>query len=446
MLPLRKKIGYGLGDLGISISYFTVGFFFIYYLTDIVGLEPYLAGLAYFIGKAWDSLNDPLIGALNDRSASPLGRKRSYLLWCVIPFAISFIVLWMVPLDAGQTVKFLFATAAMLLYATLYSLIAVPYMALVPVMTDDYDERTQIVGIRAVLSTLGTLVGGGAAMLVSRFASELMGLRVMALTFSILLVLTVFVAAQSVRNLEGDSKNKPANKLLDWHLYWKLLKERNIAVLMIFKFIGAIATGSLTASLPYFAKHILGDEGRSTIGLALYIVVSAIFIPIWDRLARRFDRRRLLLIAMFVLAAILFAVGLFVSSASVVAFYLGCGLMGTVMSAYMLIAFSFPADLVDYYEYQSGERHESIIFGLWMTVHQLGIGFAGLLLGFFLQIFHYDGTLTIQTDSALLAVRMALGAIPGAAMLLAVVVLQQYGITRQKYLEIRQALAGKHPA
>jgi glycoside/pentoside/hexuronide:cation symporter, GPH family len=440
MLPLRHKIGYSLGDLGISISYFTVGFFFIYYLTDIVGLAPYLAGLAYFIGKAWDSVNDPLIGAMNDRSSSSLGRKRSYLIFGVVPFAISFIILWTAPLEASQAIKFLYATVAMLLYATLYSLIAVPYMALVPVMTTDYDERTQIIGIRAVLSTVGTLIGGGAALIVSRFTSELMGLRIMAASFSILLIVTIYLAAQSVRNVESDPPNKPSTKLLDWRLYWRLLRERNIGVLMIFKFIAAIATGSLTASLPFFAKHILGDEGRSTIGLAIYIVISAAFIPVWNFLAHRFERRHLLLIAMIILAAILFVVGLFVSSESLLAFYIGCGLMGTVMSAFMLLAFAFPPDLVDYYEHLSGERHESIIFGLWMTVHQFGIGAAGLLLGFFLQIFRYDGSLAVQPDSALLAVRMSLGVLPGIAMILAVIVLQKYDITRQKYQEIRLAL------
>jgi GPH family glycoside/pentoside/hexuronide:cation symporter len=114
--------------------------------------------------------------------------------------------------------------------------------------------------------------------------------------------------------------------------------------------------------------------------------------------------------------------------------------MGTMMSAYMLIAFSFPPDLVDYYELKSGARHESMIFGLWLTVHQLGVACAGLLLGLLLQLFRYDGTGSEQAPPALLAVRLALGVLPGAFMVLAVIVLQRYGITRQTYLEIRHAL------
>jgi len=79
-MQLHKKLGYATGDLGISISYFAVGFFFMYYLTDIVGMNPMLAGVAFFIGKLWDGINDPLMGIISDRTKSRWGRKRVYIL------------------------------------------------------------------------------------------------------------------------------------------------------------------------------------------------------------------------------------------------------------------------------------------------------------------------------------------------------------------------------
>lgn len=440
MIATRKKIAYGMGDMGLSISYFTVGFFFIYYLTDIVGLAPYLAGLAYFIGQTWDSINDPLIGAINDRIESRFGRKRTFLLFGAIPFALSFILPWMIPLEAGQWLKFTFATIAMLVYATMYSLIAVPYMALVPVMTRDYDERTKIIGIRTILSTVGTLLGGGVAMLVSSFDSELTGLRVMAFTFAIWLVIAVYAAAQSVRGMEDDNQAKTSAKTVNWKNYLVLLRNRNVFILMTFKLLGAVATGLLIASLPYFSEYILGDEGKSTVGLAVYIAVVAIFIPLWEKLVRRYDKRRLLFWAMIGLGLLLLGIGTLVTRDSLIAFYIGCALMGIVMSAYTLIAYTFPPDLVDYYDDQTGERHESIIFGVWLTSHQLGVALAGLLLGFFLQVFGYDGSKSEQTAEALSAVRLSLGLLPGVFMLIAVVVLQKYGITRNTYNEIRASL------
>jgi GPH family glycoside/pentoside/hexuronide:cation symporter len=135
MLKMSTKILYGLGDLGLSITYFTLGFFFLYFMTDILHLPPALAGLAYFIGQAWDSVNDPFIGALNDRVRSIHGRKRLYLLLGALPFALSFILIWQVPQAASDAVKFTFVTVALLFYTTFYSMIVVPYFALVPIIT-----------------------------------------------------------------------------------------------------------------------------------------------------------------------------------------------------------------------------------------------------------------------------------------------------------------------
>jgi GPH family glycoside/pentoside/hexuronide:cation symporter len=440
MISLRKKIGYGLGDMGLSISYFTVSIFFLYYLTDIVGLAPYLAGLAYFIGQAWNCVNYPLMGVISDRTVSRYGRKRVYLYFGAVPFAVTFILMWLIPLDASQALKFAFATGAIVLYTTLYTMVLVPYVALVPVMSSDYDERTHILAIRTILSTVGSLLGGAAALVVSSFDSELTGLRVMSLVFAAWLFITVSAAARSVRGMEPAVSDERRPRGDSWRSQLGLLRDRNVAILMLFKFLGAVATGSLMASLPYFAKHILGDEGRSTIGLAFYITVSAICVPIWNRLSHRYDKRRLLLGAMAGLALILLAIGLLVSRQVIPAFYLGCACLGTVMSSYTLIAYSLPADLVDYYDHRTGQRPESLIFGWYLTAHQFGVAVAGLVLGAFLQIFGYNGALAEQAPAALMAVRLALGVLPGVAMLLAVGVLQSYTITRQVYGEIRQAL------
>ena len=383
MLSMRRKIAYGLGDMGISLSYFTVSFFFIFYLTDVLRLPPSLAGLAFFIGQLWDSVNDPLFGVISDRTSSPLGRKRVYLLFGAVPFAVSFMLLWLVPSDVGDTLKFVLATAALLLYTTFYSVVTVPYLALVPVMSRDYDERTQITGIKAMLSTVGTILGGVAALLVSRFPSEVDGLRAMAVAFGIVAGLGILAAAQSVRGLETTPVVPPPRGGLV--RYARLLRDRNVFILMLFKFLGAVATGALMASLPYFAKYVLNDEGLSTIGLAIYIAVAAACIPAWNRLTHRFDKRRLLLAAMVVAAAILLAIGFLVQPDGMLPFYVGCAFLGIAMSSYLLIPYSLVPDLVDYYEYTTGERHESVFFGLWLTSHQFGIAVAGLLLGLLLQ-------------------------------------------------------------
>jgi glycoside/pentoside/hexuronide:cation symporter, GPH family len=434
---LRQKIGYASGDFGISIAYFAVGFFFLYYLTDIIGLSPELAGLAFFLGKLWDGVNDPIMGVLSDRTRSRFGRKRVYVLFGAFPLALSFWLLWTIPIDASAGMQFVLATLAMMLFATAYTVVVVPYMALVPIMTKDYDERTQITGLRAILSTVASILGGGLALLLSGFTDSAGGLRTLTLALAGLVLVTLLVAAQSVRGVEEDFAPDHAIVTYSLRRYATLATDRNVLVLLALKLLGAVGTGVLIAALPYFAKHILGDPGKSSIGLAIYVAVSAATIPIWNRLTHTFDKRRLLLFANMAAAAILLAIGFVVQPGQFYLFYFGCLLLGAAMSAYLLIPYSLVPDLVEYYEFKSGERHESIYFGLWITVHQLGIAAAGLVLGLALGGFGYDGTTEVQTESALLAVRLALGVIPGLFLVLAALVLQRYGITRAAFEAMR---------
>jgi GPH family glycoside/pentoside/hexuronide:cation symporter len=432
-MQMRHKIGYAMGDLGISISYFAVGFFFIYYLTDVVGLDPYLAGLAFFLGKLWDGVNDPIMGVLSDRTRSRFGRKRVYVLFGAVPLALSFMLLWAIPTDAAQWVQFVLATLAITLFATTYSVVVVPYMALVPIMSRDYDERTQITGIRAILSTIGTIAGGATAMLLSSFDDEVIGIRTITLAFAIVTSITLIVAAMSVRDIEDNPSANGEIMPFEWGRYLAIMTDRNVAVLLLHRLLGAIGTGVMMASIPYFADNILGDPGKSTIGIAIYVAMSALTIPIWTRLTHVHDKRRLLLVSNILTAMVLCGTGFLVGAGQSQAFYVGCFFLGLTMSAYILIPYSLVPDLVEYYENETGERHESIFFGLWITSHQLGISGTGLIIGLSLGLFGYDGTVDVQTDQALMAVRVSLGVIPGVFLIIAALVLQKYTVTREVF-------------
>lgn len=434
-MQLRHKIGYGIGDMGISTAYFALGFFYMFFLTDLVGLSPLLAGTAFFIGKLWDGVNDPLMGWICDRTRSRFGQKRVYILFGALPFALSFLALWFVPVGLGEIGKFFYAIVTLFLFSTAYTVVVVPYMALVPVLSADYDERTQITGIRSILGVVGTIFGGGAALAASRFSSELMGVRWITAFFAVFSLVTLLVAALAVTGREHHRRQPEGYRL---QAYWRLIQDKNVLILLALKVIGAIGTGALTASIPYFAVHILGSTAVSTVGVAIYIVVSASFIPLWNRLSRQFDKRRLLLAANTMIFGILLLIGFAAGSPAV--FYVGCLLLGIPMGAYLFIPYSFVPDLVDYYQFKTGERHESIFFGLWITVHQLGIAVSGLLLGIVLSFFGYQGDAALQTDQSLLAIRIVFALVPGFFLVLATIVLQFYEITRDYYARIRSEL------
>jgi GPH family glycoside/pentoside/hexuronide:cation symporter len=434
----RAKIGYAMGDLGLSIAYFALGFFFLFYLTDVVGMSAAAAGTVVLIGKVWDGVNDPLIGLLSDRTTSRHGRKRVYLLYGAAPFAISFALLWWLPLGAGPTTTFVLACAVILLFATTYSIVAVPYMALVPILSTDYDERTQVIGFRAMFSSLGTITGGGIALLISGDDGVESALRGMSIGFAIFCFVAILIAAASVKGIE--SAHDTVISRVPLGRYVALARDSNVSTLLWFRLLGAVATGALTASLPFFAEHVIGDTALASASLAIYVVTSAALVPYVNRLTRRFDKRWIFLFANTGAAAVLVTLGLLIGAESKGVFLIGSALLGAFMSAFLLIPGSLVPDLVDIYEYEKGERHESVFFGLWLTIHQLGFGVAGLLLGGLLQIFGYDGSADVQTESGIWGVRLAFGVVPGLFLIISALALMKYRITRERFEEARRGL------
>ena len=318
----------------------------------------------------------------------------------------------------------------LLVFATTYSLVGVPYQALVPVITTDYDERTRLVGYKAILSALGAILGGGLALAVDSQTDVATALRVMAVVLAMVITGTTLVAARSVKSYA--TADTVEITPIPIARYFRLVTERSVATLMGYKVLAAIATGCLTAALPYFAETVIGSASTATLALAAYTVAGAGMVPIWGRLSRRVDKRRLMLASSLIATVLLVAIGFLATSQSSLLFIAGAGLLGAAMSAYLVIPPSLVPDLVEWYQFRRGERHESVFFGLWMTVHQIGVGIAGFLLGLCLSLFGYVGDAAVQSSDAVLGVRVAFALVPAVFLVASALLLQRYAATRER--------------
>src|SRR5512139_1974952 len=107
-IPTRVKWLYGVADLGIAMLTASIQFFLLFFYTDVVHIDPALAGTALLVGKlTWDAINDPLFGYLSDRTKSRLGRRRIYMLIGAVPLGIAAWIMFSLPKGLTGVAAFL---------------------------------------------------------------------------------------------------------------------------------------------------------------------------------------------------------------------------------------------------------------------------------------------------------------------------------------------------
>ena len=167
-LTLGSKFRYGLADLGFALITSAMQFFLLFYYTDVAGINPAIAGLELMVGKlTWDALNDPLFGYWSDRTRSRFGRRRIYMLIGAVPLGIAAWIMFSLPKGLNGVAAFFAVLLTFWLVDTFHTMTTVPYYALTPEMTRDYNERASLTSIRMVFSVVGYILGAAATTLLA---------------------------------------------------------------------------------------------------------------------------------------------------------------------------------------------------------------------------------------------------------------------------------------
>ncbi|MGF1490086.1 MAG: MFS transporter [Prochloraceae cyanobacterium] len=156
-LSFATKLAYGAGDMGPAMTANILVFYLLPFFTNVAGLPANLAGSVLMLGKISDAINDPLIGIASDRTRSVWGRRLPWMLYGIIPFGIVFFLQWVVPefsSDRAVNNWFLFAYYVLIgiLFNVAYTAVTLPYQALTPELTHDYNERTSLNSFRFTFS------------------------------------------------------------------------------------------------------------------------------------------------------------------------------------------------------------------------------------------------------------------------------------------------------
>lgn len=448
-LKFREKVSYGFGDLACSMFWTLFSMFLLFFYTDVFGISAAAAGTMFLVARLWDTVNDPLMGMIGDRTKTRWGKFRPYLLFVAFPFAIIAILTFTTP-DLSSTGRLIYAYITYTFMMMVYTAINVPYASLLGVMTKDSNERTSLASFRFLGGfTGGLLVTASANSLVEYFSTNgnmaagyQKTIALYAILAAIFFLLT-FAGTKERLDPEEVAASTFKEDLRD-------LARNNPWFIMLGAAISVLIFNSLRGSaILYYFKYFVGDQQVMFLGDVSHGTLSAAFmtsgqvaailgvvlaIPLASKIGKKnsFMLSGLVCAGLCILfffvpphqVAIIFLLNIFISMASSLVFPLIWAMYG---------------DVSDYSEWKTGHRATGLIFSSSSMSQKMGWTIGGAISGWILSAFGFIAN-EVQTEQSILGIRLMISLFAAAGALMSVGFMYFYPLSEKYMHDIKDKL------
>lgn len=435
------KLVYGTGDHSVNLSLSALSIVFLFFLTEVAGLRPALAGLTILLARSFDAISDPLIGRFSDTRMWNIGRRRPFFLVGMLPFGLCFALVWQTPFDTsdGQAAMFTYYTVVYMALSLSTTILSVPYLALLPEMARDYHERTSLNAFRAGCAVTGTLFAVGMRWLADQRGGNPEAYAAAGVLFGVWLVVPwVFVYRVS---FERRDEPRPAPVSLSRSVA-EIAKHDTFLQLSGLFIAARIAVDLAAAGLSYYTAYWFGRPQDLVWCLAILLVSSICSLPMWLRIGRHVDKH-----IMFITGAgfwSLLLCGLFIIPQDFPRpVLLGLiALSGVGFCAADLMPWSMIGEVIDEDEFRTGQRREGIYNGLFTFLRKIAGASGVAAMGIGLEVAGYVADQP-QTDAALLMIRIAAALAPACLLGIAIWFALGYPMTHERHSRIRAELEAR---
>jgi len=452
-ISIKEKIAYGLGDFASSMFWKLFSMFLMFFYTDVFGISAAAVGTMFLVTRIWDSLNDPMMGIIADRTHTKWGKFRPYLFFGAIPFGLIGFITFLSP-DLSESGKLIYAYVTYTLMMMAYTAVNVPYSSLMGVMTNSSSEKTSLASFRFIGAfSGGLLVAATANGMVSYFGKEANGADNMGLGFqwtigiyailaAILFVVTFLgtkerlsVTSAPESNLKLDLKDMAKNAP------WFIMLGASISILIF----NSLRDGSII----YYFKYYVGDQ--TVFGTEFsYETLSSSYMSIWigtnilgvlfaEPLAKKLGKKNAFQISVLTSAVLSIAI-FFLDPNQVILLFLLNILIGISAGIVLPLIWSMYADIADYSEWKNGRRATGLIFSSSSMSQKFGWTLGGAITGWMLSGFGFEPNI-VQTEQTLFGIKFIMSIAAGIGALLASVFLYFYSLDEKSMNQIESELA-----
>ena len=422
--------------MGAGITSALLAFSLFIFLTTVAGLPPGLAGTVLLIGKIWDAVNDPIIGVLSDRTQSRWGRRHSWMLLGSIPFGLFFFLQWIVP-PLGTQALFWYYVVVGILFNTAFTAINLPYSALTPELTQDYNERTSLTSFRFAFSIAGSILALGLGLVSSQVINN--GVHQYLALGGICALLSVLPLYWCVWGTE-ERFSAESTESIPFLEQLKIALSNRPFLYVIGIYLCSWLAFQLTANIiPLYVVSWMQVDAYFLVALIVQ-AVAIVMLFVWSAVSKRVGKRAVYFMGMTLW--ILAQGGLFFLQPDQIGWlYVLCVMAGVGVATAYLIPWSMLPDVIELDELKTGKRREGIFYAFMVLLQKMGLALSLFLVG---QVLEFAGFISSvsgeatpeQPASALLAIRVAIGPLPTVVLVIGLILAYFYPITREVHAEI----------
>ena len=441
-----------MGDMSSSMFWKIFSYYLPIFYSDIFQLTLAQTATLMFVTRFWDTVSDPMMGVVADRTETRWGKYRPYLLWFAAPFAIAGVLLFTTP-DWDNQGRLIYAYITYILMMTVYTGINVPYASMLGVMTADSQEKTVFSSYRMFFAYGGSFIALFAwEPLVNLFSSSFSlstpdswqeAMIVIAIVCFCLFIGSFLLTREHVKVKGGAGLGNDFKHLLKNAPWWIITA-------------GALCTNLFNtvrgATVAYYFKYYIGENAHISLGTLEFLFFAGLFLAVGEvcnmvgvvsavPLSKRFGKKTTFIVsalAMAVLSVLFFYVP--VSNGGFMTMLLLQILISLFTGIVSPLVWSMYADVADYSTVQNGTSSTALIFSSGSMAQKFGGAIAGSAVLLLFDAFGLVPNAASQTDTALLGMRLTMSYIPAAIAIIMALVIWIYPLTTSRMQAITNEL------
>ena len=443
----RIQVGvYGMGNFASQLSWTMVSTYLSIFYTDVFGLGVGAVAMLMLIAKIWDGINDPMMGALMDKTYTRVGGYRTYMIAGAVALVVFTILTFSVP-GFGDSGKLFYAYVTYIGLGMAYTVMNVPFNALPSRMTDNPKRLNQLFASSMWAGGLGSTVLGMCTMpliLMLGNGVQEAGYQKTAIVYAVVSLPMVLLMVRLCKENPDIAKAKEITAAKEgekgtsfFGFIKSIFTNKNLLCVYVYMFCAMFSQIGRASTAFYYYMFCVGNMAWASVLMSVSGLVGLVLIPFVPALIGKYGKKKVVIVSQII--QIIGLIMMFAGPYTNIPYTIAANLVYGLGGGYSACVGAMIVDALDNYEYRTGVRNDGVAFAFNGLMTKISAAIAGSIGLMVMAAFGYTNGADL-TERALTGINTGVNIVPLVAAAAAIVPMLLFDLNEEKMTVIRQTL------